>query len=194
MNPLVQRLAIAFGEPTHSADPQAFVAEVTRLTKSYTAAEHERAADLLVRSYRPTAARPWPSISEICMACADARDENLPRQPAPDRHPEWSTKAVAKAYDLIRSPIGQKAADEGWILSLWDHCRKTGKLPNANEAMRCQANARSFDDAYTLARKGGGVARSLIQLGDTMLRRRDRLGRHAYGEDVPREDFRDATT
>jgi hypothetical protein len=193
MSTLVERLAVSFGEPTHSPEPEKYIAEVARLTKAYTASEHARAADLLIRSYRPSAMRPWPSISEICMACADARDENLPRQPAPDRHPEWSPRAVAKAYDLIRSPLGMKAADEGWILSLWDHCRKTGKLPSPNEAMRCQANARSFDDAYSLASKGGGVARSLMQLGDTMLRRRDRLARHAHGEDVPREEFTEAT-
>lgn len=194
MSTLVQRLAVVFGEPTHSPDPQAFAAEVMRLTKAYSAADHQRAADIVARTYRPTASRPWPSISEIVMACVDAQDENVPRAPAKELHPEWSSRAVAKAYDLIRSPIGKKAADEGWILSLWDHCRKAGKLPTPNEAMRCQAQARGFDDAYAMASKGGNVvSRSLVNLGNTMLARRDRLACHAHGEDVPREDFEGAT-
>lgn len=192
-NVLVQRLAIMFGPPDFSGDAKAFIAELSRLTQKYGEDVLNKAADLLIREHRPTQRKPWPVPNEICMACADAAEMVLPSRKDEVAHKDWTPQAIAKAYDLIRSPMGRTAGDEGWVLALWNFCRRKGRLPNASEAHDCKQEARGFNDAYAMCKRGeaGACGAALINLAETMLHRRDQLARHAHGEDVPRDEFKD---
>lgn len=192
-NVLVQRLAIMFGPPDFSGDAKAFIAELVRLTCKYGDDVLNKAADLLIREHRPTQRKPWPVPNEICLACADAAEMVLPSRKGETAHPDWTPKALAKAYELIRSPMGRTAADEGWILALWNFCRRKGRLPNPGEVHSCKVEARGFDDAYAMCKRGeaGPCGAALIKLAETMLNRRDQLARHAHGEEIQRETFED---
>ena len=147
-NRLIARIATVFGTPDHSTDPEAFIRELARLTKSYSEPELEKAADHLLSTFVPTQRKPWPTPAEICSACQDARELLNPPRPIPYRYPDWSPESISKAYKLIVSDVGRRAADEGWILSLWDFCRKNHRLPNASEQVTIKGHAHSFNEAF----------------------------------------------
>lgn len=88
------------------------------------------------------------------------------------------------AYALIRSDMGRKAADEGWILSLFDFIEEKGRLPsNEPEIWKLKESARGFDDAYAQCERGGWpFAEAVRKLGDSMLERRNKLASLALGE------------
>lgn len=188
-NVLVSRLAVAFGAPLHSVDPVAYMGEMVRLTKSYGETVLNKAADLLIREHRPTQTKPWPSPNEICTACADAAEMVQPSKRGELSHPDWTPKAVAKAYELLRSPMGRRAGDEGWNLALWNFCRKNGRLPNDAEIRTCKTIAVEFDETYAVCLRGLGGAcnQALTELGASIHRKRELLARHSHGEDVPRD-------
>lgn len=187
-NALTSRLATMFGTPEFSLDPKKYLDEIDRLTKSYPEAVLIKAADMLVRTHSPTHLKPWPSPSDICGACADSV-ESVPGRNMLNQ--DWTREAVGTAYALLRSDLGRTAGDEGWVLSLWDFCRKKKRLPDQSEAHDCRVAAREFDAAYAQVQAGGGLASSLVSLGATMLARRDALARHAWGEDIDLERFAD---
>ena len=190
-NILVHRLAVMFGPPDFSGDAKAFITELVNLTQRYGEDVLNKAADLLIRSHSPTQRKPWPAPGEICKACADAAEMVLPSRKGEVPYKDWTPQAIAKAYDLIRSPMGRTAGDEGWNLALWNFCRRKGRLPNASEILDCKKDARDFDDTYAMCKRGeaGPCTSALLVLAETMLRRRDQLARHSHGEEVPREDF-----
>lgn len=192
-NALTSRLAIMYGMPEFSADPEAYIGEIERITKDYFPNELHRAADVIVRDHRPTRFKPWPSPSEILQACNDAREHLQPEVKEAWRYPEWTPDAVGKAYKLIRSEMGSRAADEGWIHPLWDFCRKHGELPTTPaEIARLKADAKEGEEAFEAVRNGDRtpVTGALLRLGDMLADRRERLKRHAWGEDVPKHELR----
>jgi hypothetical protein len=174
-NKLVQRLCIMFGAPEHSEDPQAYIRELARLTKSYPDAVLDRAADYLIQSHQPTAAKPWPTPADVCVACADAQDAINPVATIHDvKHLDWAAPALKRADALIQSPLGRKAADEGWILSLWDFCRKNMRLPAGSEITKCKTDTTDFWQSYAECERGGWAqAASLKRTGDLMNARRN---------------------
>lgn len=185
-NPLITRLAVVFGQPDHSDDPKKFVSELARLTQGFHPPELDKAADMLIRSHQPTARKPWPTPAEIIMACEDARDLVSPTKPEDKfekQHRHWTKEARAKAYDLVRTDLGRRAADEGWVLSLWDFCRRERRLPTTAEATVCRRHAAEFNEAYASLRANALDAK-LRDLGDSMLMRRDALAEHAWGVDT----------
>jgi len=98
----------------------------------------------------------------------------------------WTTAAVATADRLIVCDLGRLAADEGWILSLHDFCRKNRALPNDRQVGDLRLAARRFDEAFALARSlKTKQGRALMELGATMLAGRDDCARIAYGEELP---------
>lgn len=190
-NILIQRLAIVFGAPTHSEDPAAYIQELTKLLKAYTHPELDKAADMLIREFRPTTKKPWPTPSQICVAAADARDLLYPAPKAEKAHPAWQPKAVEKADKLIQGQMGQEAGDNGWVLSLHDFCRNHGRLPNEADAYRCRVDAQEFNEAYGKASRSDlPTVRALATgIGDAMLRKRDLLSNIAYGEIIDRKQL-----
>lgn len=189
-NRLIARIATVFGTPDHSTDPAKFIDELARVTRSYSEPELDKAADALLSSFIPTQRKPWPTPAEICSACQDARELLNPPPPLGYRHPDWSPPNIAKAYDLIVSDTGRRAADEGWILSLWDFCRKKQRLPNASEQTIIKGHAHDFNEAFARAERGKTPLDAMLRaMGETMLRRRDKLGRMAHGEIIDTVDL-----
>lgn len=187
-NALISRLAIVFGTPSHTGDPVAYMAELDRITKRYTEPQLDRAADILIRDHRPTRLKPWPSPSTILEACEDAAGALTPQKDPSAKYKDWSPASVGKAYDLMRTDLGREAADQGWALSLWDFSRQHGRLPNEREVYDCKVRAREFDAAYASLTGDTPLSRMLQKLGGSMLARRNKLARHAWGEEVPRDE------
>lgn len=126
------------------ADREAFLSGYVDELSEYTSHELEHAAKLL-RTTRTT--RTLPTIADCLEACKQARDTL--QAPAKRRHgsdqvkwPEWAPERQRLADDLIRSEIGRKAADEGWLIGLWDFCRKEKRQPNRFEAERIAQESR----------------------------------------------------
>lgn len=191
MNKLITRLAVMFGEPVHSTDPAAYVKELERLMVGYSAAELDRAADVVIREHKPSHVKPWPTPAAICAALIASRTALTPRKIEDGLPKTWTRADVKTAYDLVRSEAGRDAADEGWCLSLWDFCRTNGRLPNAAETFQCKRYARDCDQSYaSIPPDSGqstiadGLNKALRSLGTTMLERRNRIARHAHGEIV----------
>jgi hypothetical protein len=95
----------------------------------------------------------------------------------------WSPARIAEANHLIQGEIGRRAADEGWILGLWDHCRNHRKLPSAGEIYEIkQATAEAREAYESMAHRPTSAREALEQLWATLEQRRPNLGRLARGE------------
>lgn len=191
-NPLTSKMIVMFGSPSHSANPVEFVAEIDRLTSGFGPEALERAASALLRTHVPSNAKPWPSPAEICKACADAQEALAPPR-TEEAYPDWSKEALREAYRLIKSPLGEDAARGGWILSLWDFCRKQRRLPQRHEIPILKQNAEDFNEAYGEANRwdGGTLSRALVKLGDSMLARRQALAEYVLEGRPMVEDWND---
>ncbi len=189
MNILIRRLATVFGHPDFADDPKAYLDELNRLIGHYSEPVLEHAANQLIREHTPTQRNPWPSPATIAKACAAALPTWGVARPTAAAG-EWSKESVAKAYDLLKSPMGRVAANEGWVLGLWDFCRKNGRLPDRKEVGRIKDGAQGFDKSFAEAtRIKTQIGDALVRLGETMLARRHKLAQHAHGVKVERENF-----
>lgn len=183
-NPLLDRLVVVFGPP-QSDDPAAYLKEVQKLIAKYSPPELDKAADLLMRSSK------WfPKPSEIAVACADAREMLTPSQPfdpAKKKNLDWTKESMERADRLIQSELGRKAADEGWILGLWDHYRKTPRQPTPKEIIRAKEKAEEFNEAY---RESTRIPIcqfiGLPKLGELILARRAQKAALTQGEIISR--------
>jgi hypothetical protein len=99
-------------------------------------------------------ARAWPSIR----TCTDElrrlaelqtrpphltlvysrRDEERQR-----KEDEWSHYSTMTADRLVAGKLGQRAANEGWVVGLWDFCRKEHRLPHGSEVSEVIAKSRA---------------------------------------------------
>lgn len=177
---IIDRLVVIWGSP-ESVDDPAYIAEIDKAVKGTSPALLEMAADWLIKNYRgarfPTPAQIVNALREVTPAPTVAEGE---------RHVEWSPEAMAQARRLIQSEMGRKAAREGWILSLHDYCRKHGDLPPYTEIGDVIKSARGFDEAYASlsSMKESAFKKALINLGDSMLERRNKYAAIAMGGDA----------
>lgn len=179
---MIARLLIVFGEPD-TENVSGYLAEIAKSLAGYHETVQNEACDLIMKSYR---GRQFPTPSICRKACEDVveqRGQADQRKPLPIANPEWSGLTIARADRLIQSDLGRCAANEGWVLSLHDFCRKHGRLPVNHEVAGCRSSAKKFDEAYCDAQAiNGPMGLSLIKLGNAMLVRRDALGRLADGD------------
>jgi len=192
MTELLQRLSVAFGAPD-TPDLGKWTAEISRMLMRYTADVKDKAFDIIVTGHR---SRTFPSIAVIISACEDAAHIIAPSRPPEQflkRNLDWTEAAITRADMLIQSQLGQRAADDGWVLSLWDFCRKHGRLPTGREVGECISNARGFDEAYAqVCRQGTPLDRTLEQLGASMLAKRREKAELAHGNPItPRPTRKD---
>lgn len=96
-----------------------------------------------------------------------------------DPHAAWRKDRVALAVDLCRTPLGQRAGREGWILQLYDFCRNYARVPNAaGEIEKLISDARAYHEMVERLRGEAGtdtVVTALVRLGDTVLGRRQEI-------------------
>lgn len=173
-NKLLSRFLVIYGPPTDTPDPSAFFAEMDRLMKGYSPAELDKAADLAIRSNKR---RGWPPVNEILTACEDARQLLTPRKEFAETHKDWSADAFKFSRNALDSPMGRRAAEEGWIGTLDTFLRQRRTLPTAAEEARLKREARQFDEALAacISKRAGVLSASLEKLGMAILDRRNRL-------------------
>jgi hypothetical protein len=184
--------AIAIHMPRHRAETDAEKAteklwfkDMVAMFKNYSDSVLERAATRIVRSESKDRRFPLPAA---CMkACEEIikldRAEATPRLDDKSRAPaqmqsEYDRKYANADWLITQSPMGKQAAREGWILSLHDFIRQNDRLPvEKHEIDRCKASAKGFDEAFAKCVRGeaGMLSKSLLGLGEAMLKRRHKL-------------------
>lgn len=182
---MIKRLLIVFGKPDTS-DVKAYLAEVALATNGFAEGVQDDACTEIMKHHK---SRVFPTPAQCRKACEDVveqRGQAAMRKPLPVFHPAWSKPVMAKADSLIRGPLGKRAADEGWILSLHDFCRNEQRLPVNFEISGCMNSAKEFDNAYRMAQETPGpMGAAMVKLGNAMLARRDRCARVTDGEVLP---------
>lgn len=165
MQPITDRLMGVLGPPAHVEDPAPFLAELERVAKAYTAECQELAGHMVLVATKQTW---WPSLGVIADALNAAQDRLFAkRHDAGPKYPDWTPSRLANANRIIRSPMGQQAAKEGWIGALWDFCRVEERLPSAaSEIARCKRISREADEkAQEVYRgEGGACSAALLRL------------------------------
>lgn len=164
MQPITDRLLGVYGQP-QNGDPEAFMAEVDRIAKAYSAECQDLAGDMVIAATKQSW---WPSPGIIADALNAAQDRLFSkRHDAGPKYPDWTPGSIGNANRLIRSPMGQQAAKEGWIGALWDFCRVEERLPSAaSEIARCKRISREADEkAQEVYRgEGGACSAALLRL------------------------------
>lgn len=135
----------------------------------------------------------FPRLAECHEACqwiisVDKAKETKPLDPNENKNkasPGWAAKLADEL--ICAGSLGKRAARENWILSLHDFCREKGRLPTEEyEIKGCIKAARGFDEAYeqVLNGNGGAMTKALETLGDSMMRKRERLRTMVLGPDA----------
>jgi hypothetical protein len=86
--------------------------------------------------------RTFPQVADCITACKAARDElygkTIANAPPKEAYPEWTKERQEWANKALCGSRGlryaEPAAEEGWVLALWDFIREKGRLPNDDEA------------------------------------------------------------
>lgn len=91
---------------------------------------------------------PLPAeVEAVCHEIAAERERAQRPLLAAPKGNEWSDERLALAFDLCKSPLGMEAAREGWVLRLYDFCRREMRLPEKGEVMRLRHEAQGIDKA-----------------------------------------------
>lgn len=180
-------------------DRKAFFRDYAEALGDFTSHELQHAAKLLKTT---RTSRTFPVIADCLEACKHARDTLQP--PAKRRHgsdaekyPEWTPGRQRMADRMMNSEIGRQAADEGWIVALWDFCRKQQRWPDDREAKNIKSQAlenwrktqeiidQMADDAYKKTNdkergKALGMVSEFRRFSDSFVGKADRLKKIAY--------------
>lgn len=134
-----------------------------------------------------------PTVGECVSACVEAkrwleRDKRSAELPIEGSQSagegEWSSERQKLAYDLLKTQTGRQAASEGWILALWDFCRKNRRLPtHQTEIAACKRSSAEFDETYAKCIRGGWPQAShWAEVGEAMLAKRERMRAEVLGK------------
>ena len=182
---MIKRLLIVFGKP-ETEDVKAYLTEVALATKGFSESIQEEACTLLMKTYKSNRFPKPAECRKACESVCEERGQSGQRTPIAPMNPEWSKASLAAADNLIRCDLGRRAANEGWVLGLHDFCRKKNRLPQNNEIGALMASAKEFDASYRQAQiMKGPLGAAIVELGTTMLARRDRCARVTDGEVLP---------
>jgi hypothetical protein len=136
----LQPIARQFQMPKGAAtDPEAWQRDYIEAMEAHTDSLLALAAKRVIKTRD---SRSFPLVAECVKACQDAladvamtvspkASEGRHRQ---GHHDDWDDARIKRADHLIQSNIGITAAKEGWLLSLWDFCRKEERWPNRLES------------------------------------------------------------
>lgn len=155
LDAFLKRMGAAFGAPD-----TAYAGEFKRLLNDRVGFQPEgillEAADWFIENRKS-----WPKIADVIAAVKNAEAASkIKDRPAKsvERDP-WSWEAQKYADDLMNSDLGRRAAQEGWIGSLWDFCRKFGRLPHEGIETK-----RIVESAYRLLQLRQKVKRGEVEL------------------------------
>lgn len=156
-----------------------WIDSLTAAFRSYSADVLQRAAQRIVDTRTD---RRFPLVAEIHKVCAQIiYDDGIKQQSLgvvqdPEKATPYSESRERWADTLVNGELGREAAREGWILALHDYAREHGKLPDRPGAARLKASVAGFERELDRCRGGGWeLAPFLVQLGTSMLERREKL-------------------
>lgn len=184
-------VALHFPRPKFNEDEvmeAAWVASMNRTLGGFSDEVLADAAERIVSSRHPKKdGRFFPTPAECSSACVEASkliaasETPLLAKPKGD---DWSDDRLALAFDLVRGEMGKRAAREGWAARLYNFCRINMRLPNAQEAFKCQEEARSLEvairsyeaklEAATTTEDVAFLA-SIVQMAGTITAERQKL-------------------
>lgn len=160
------------GKP-RGRDAVAFYGEFERALRGLEREALEAGLDWYRLNHRRTA---WPLPAEALEVCRrEARRLHNSRVVVADRPiPEDRRMEVAKR--LIHSDMGRRAADEGWIIGLYDFCERELRLPGPEEEARLVSAGRAL--AARMASYGDDpIGRSALRAIEGKTRRLARIAR-----------------
>lgn len=97
--------------------------------------------------------------------------------PDPDAGLFWSADRLKWADEVLGSPIGKKAAKEGWVVSLRSFLRDNGRAPNDGEIAILKRNVRDFHAVRERCHAGtaGPFSAALAKWADDIVARQKKL-------------------
>lgn len=167
----MKRMILVYGAPD-TDDPDAFVGEYIRLLKGYSEDVLDAALDRLLKTRK---FRTWPTIAD-CVSAAE--DESAARAVANKQKPK-RTEFKKEADEILKTPLGAKAAHEGWVLGLYDHVYRKGSRPNSYEIADMIENAKFVDRCAAGSVDMGACHAALLKLAKNILIRRESHARTA---------------
>lgn len=122
-NVLIERLQNVFGPPERTENPEAFVAELHRITGGFSPGALDHAASTLIAD----GGKSWPAPKTVVQACVDAEEALAVRRGQPQaksKYHQWLDDVVENGEKWARefcksTEIGQRAFAEGWGKSLY---------------------------------------------------------------------------
>lgn len=158
----------------------AWMASLTRTLSFYSDEVLNRAAMRIVDTRDPKKdGRFFPLPAECTRVCREIASEEAREAPrlalSGPRANEWSDERLELAFDLCKSPIGIRAAREGWVMGLYDFCRREMRVPTESEARTLIHGARGFEDVLERLRNGEAnqFTAALVELGETIKAKRN---------------------
>lgn len=190
--PLIGRLAIVYGPARKDDDGSLaeYYRELSRLVASYSAAEQDKAADMIIRNHK---GKSWPDVPALLTACADARKmlEITNHAHKPERlwtqDKSWTEERYVLADDLCRtSPVGAQARREGWLQGLHEFIRAQGRVPTGGEIQRIKDTS-DFVARWAYGTPEVGIMKDEVQAGyrklaGTIMDKRKKLEARLFGE------------
>mgnify|MGYP000085430274 CR=1 FL=1 len=106
--------------------------------------------------YFPSKRNPWPAPAIVKRACdAEFKKECEAEHASRARQRQQGSKDYARADKMIQSATGRVAAEEGWILGLWEHYAEYGCEPHQGQISKFKQSA--ADDEWTIKLRNEGI-------------------------------------
>lgn len=178
-NWILDPMQAVYAKPMRIDDPDGALAQYGRALRRFDAADLEAGWDRLVATHRGGS---WPSIGVIVAAVQDAEDRRRKDAPAsvPQQVPE-ATRRFGAADRVLKSPIGRRACEEGWNLSLWVFAYNEERAPSEPEIARMKRDCAEFDRCLAgLADSERPLDLALNKTAHAMLGKRERMAKHYW--------------
>lgn len=178
---LIVHFPVKFDDPHKERD---WTLSIVRELRGFDGAVLEKAVETIVRTRKD---RRFPLLAECRAACLDAKrwvdTEKRSRQLASLAEPEaaeiWSIDRIKWADVILGSPIGKRAAKEGWISALQSFLRDLGRAPNDAEIAALKRSVKEFHTIREQLHRGmaGGPGQRavLIKWSDDIVARQKKL-------------------
>src|SRR5262245_12216646 len=152
----VRMVAIHFPLKLSEDNRANWLASMQDELKDYLPSEIDTAARHIVKTRTH---KSFPLPSECIEACERARKQRnitqiaatLPALQSPID--TWAPDRVERADKMICCEAGLQAAEQGWLLGLWHHCRVHGCFPDAREEQAIRKEAGRFTETVSELRK-----------------------------------------
>jgi hypothetical protein len=176
-------LSVHFSVKHDSDDAEdAWRADYEDALKVYAPAILKEAAKRIMRRRNYTN---FPMIAECVQACNEViqdKSKSAPTKSYSPQYPEWSEHRIAEANRMLNSAVGRKAADEGWIIGLWDFCREKGRPPQHHEVPKIIATSREAWRVMKEIDQSNPMAPILNRTAAILRARREDLRAYAEGK------------